>query len=118
MISLKNLLEASQYVERHGVDPAPLQPHLHERLKIVEQLQAAGGSMTARRLFNIRRWRKEPIRWCIAMNQLVANGIVRLTGSGRRGDPVVVRLVNHPDDKNGAQSSGQGVECIQNVAEA
>ncbi len=89
---------------------APLQLKLQARVGIVEQLQTAGGSMTKRRLFNMRRdrslkpptqkladgWdkcRKTAYLWNLAMLQLRENGIVEQTGTGRRGDPVTVRLV-------------------------
>jgi len=72
---------------------APLQLKLQARLGIVEQLAATGGSMPRRQLFNVRRDRKNIWRWIVAMTQLLGNGIVVETGSGRRGDPVTVRLV-------------------------
>lgn len=72
---------------------APLQPKLQARLGIVEQLQTAGGSMTRRQLFNLRRDRKNRGRWVTAMLQLLAHGIVEQTGTGRRGDPITVRLI-------------------------
>src|SRR5258708_5585698 len=72
---------------------AHLQHKLQARLGIVEQLQTAGGSMTRREIYNIRRDRKNTYRWVTAMLQLLGNGIVEETGTGRRGDPVTVRLV-------------------------
>ncbi len=75
---------------------APLQLKLQARLGITEQLRAAGGSMTRRQLFHLRRDRKNAAntgRWVTAMLQLLAHGFVEQTGTGRRGDPIVVRLV-------------------------
>ena|SRR5579859_2686222 len=66
------------------------------RMGITEQLAAAGGSMSRHRLFNIRRNRKgkeSTGRWVTAMLQLLGNGIVEQTGTGKRGDPFTVRLV-------------------------
>ncbi len=76
-----------------GTIKAPLQTKLQARMGITEQLQAAGGVMTYRKLYNIRRDRKHVGGWDIAMTQLVENGYVYLTGWGRRGDPILVHLL-------------------------
>lgn len=89
---MERIIKRTHHVDAMYVKAA-LQPKLQARLGIVEQLQAAGNSMTRRRLFHIRRDRANTYRWFVAMRQLEDNGIVRQTGSGLRGDPFVVHLV-------------------------
>jgi hypothetical protein len=75
---------------------APLQIEWQRRVGIVRHLQEAGGRATKRHLFNLRPRGKRslPGDWDVALRQLVENDVVAVTGTGKRGDPVVVALLH------------------------
>jgi homoserine acetyltransferase len=72
------MTDQTQTIERgqaeQALPPVQLQRKLHDLLGITEQLAAAGGSMTRRKLFHFRRRRHESVRWHIAMNHSCTEG--------------------------------------------